>query len=68
MINILLQVSILNELIKKSLEGSSILGSVPFFLVKGAFPPLIALCGISSHGGGILVVRLVSNSSEKLMD
>ncbi|GFZ00551.1 hypothetical protein Acr_14g0001860 [Actinidia rufa] len=38
-----IQVSNLNELIKKSLKGSAILGSVPFLLVKGALLPLIVL-------------------------
>ena len=68
MINILLQVSILDELIKKNLKGSTILNSMPFLLVKGAFPPLIALYGISSHGDGLSIVQLVSNLGKELMD
>ena len=47
---------------------SVVLGLVSFFFVEGTPPLLVALLGISSHGFGLSKIRLVSDSSEELVD
>ncbi|GFZ14325.1 ribosomal protein S17 [Actinidia rufa] len=58
-------VSSLDELIEKSLKSFAILRAVPFLLVEDTLPPLVALLGISSHGGRsvVLSLRLLKESS-----
>ncbi|GFY81020.1 hypothetical protein Acr_01g0008290 [Actinidia rufa] len=68
LVNELFQVSIPDELIKESLQSLAILGFVPLLLVIGTLPPLIAPFGVSSHGGRLLEVWLISNSDKELVD
>ena len=60
--------SILDKLVKESLQGSVILGFVPLFLVEGTFLLFIAFFGICSHGGTHFLVRLVSDPSEEFVN
>ena len=36
--------------------------------MKRKFEPLLAFLGVSSHRGGILVIRLISDSSEEFVN
>ena len=65
MINVLLQVSILNELIKKNLQWFVVLDFMPFLLIKRTFEPLVASLGISSYRGEFIVIRLVLKLGEE---